>query len=58
MIIVYLADERIGAQVATQMVEKGIENTVLLTGGIEQFLEDFTELVEGTSVPIPQKVIA
>jgi hypothetical protein len=35
------------------MVEKGYENTFLLSGGIEQFLEEFTDLVEGTDVPVP-----
>lgn len=39
------------------MVGKGIENVYLLTGGIEQFLEEQTDLVEGTDVPTPQKVI-
>ena len=39
------------------MVEKGFENTYLLSGGLEKFLEEFTELVEGTDVPIPQKKI-
>ena len=49
----YLMDERIGSQVATMMVEKGYENTFLLSGGIEKFLEEAAELVEGYSVPIP-----
>lgn len=53
----YMNDERIGSQVATQMVEKGYENTYMLTGGIEQFLEEYTDLVEGDDVPTPQKVI-
>jgi len=35
MIIVYMNDERVGAQIATQMVEKGFENSFLLSGGIE-----------------------
>lgn len=53
MIIVYLEDERIGTEVATKLVEKGFENSYLLSGGIEKFLEEFTDLVEGTSVPVP-----
>ena len=55
MIIVYLLDEKLGCEVATRMVEKGYENTYLLSGGIEKFLEDFTELVEGQEIPVPQK---
>lgn len=57
MIIVYMLDEKTGTPVATQMVEKGYENTYLLTGGIEQFLEEYAELVEGTDVPVPVKKI-
>lgn len=57
MIIIYHQDERIGTDLATKMVEKGYENSFLLSGGIEKFLEDFTDLVEGTDVPVPQKKI-
>ena len=55
MIILYMQDERVGTMIATQMVEKGFENSFLLSGGIEKFLEDHTELVEGTDVPVPLK---
>jgi hypothetical protein len=55
MIIIYLFDERIGTEIATKMVEKGYENTVLLTGGIEAFLEEATDLVEGMDVPVSKK---
>lgn len=48
-----MQDEKIGIEVATKMVEKGYENTVLLSGGIEKFLEEATELVEGSDVPTP-----
>ena len=58
MLIIYMTDEKMGMEIATKMVEKGYENTVLLSGGIEKFLEDQTELVEGIDVPVPQKVIA
>lgn len=57
MIIIYLFDERIGTEIATKMVEKGYENTVLLTGGIEAFLEEAPDLVEGMDVPVPKKRI-
>lgn len=49
-------DERSGCQAAKLFYEKGYENTYLLNGGIEQFLEDFHHLVEGKNVPIPKKV--
>ena len=39
------------------MAEKGYENVFLLSGGIERFLEDFYELVEGKQVPVPKKHI-
>jgi hypothetical protein len=29
------------------LAEKGYENTFLLSGGIEAFLEDYADLVEG-----------
>jgi hypothetical protein len=35
MIIIYADDERLGTEIANRMVEKGIENTHLLSGGIE-----------------------
>ena len=46
-----------GTEIATKMIEKGFENTFLLSGGIEQFLEEYTDLVEGTDVPVPKKKI-
>jgi hypothetical protein len=58
MMIIYLNDEKLGTEIATKMVAKGWENTYLLSGGIEKFLEEFHELVEGTDVPVPQKKIA
>ena len=36
------------------MVEKGYENTFLLSGGIDQFNEEFHHLVEGRDVPKPK----
>ena len=57
LIIIYMNDERMGTQYAQLLSEKGYENTFLLSGGIEQFLEDHTEFVEGRSVPTPKKVI-
>jgi len=37
--------------------EKGYENVFLLSGGIEDFVEDFPELCEGKSVPASKKKI-
>lgn len=58
LIIIYMSDERKGTTVAHVFFEKGYENVYLLSGGIEQFLEEFTELVEGKSVPQPPKKAA
>jgi predicted sulfurtransferase len=37
------------------MAEKGYENVFLLSGGIENFNEEFTEMVEGKNVPKPKR---
>lgn len=39
------------------MAEKGYDNVYLLSGGIEQFNEEFHSLVEGRNVPKPKKMI-
>ena len=44
-------DERKGTPAAQLLYEKGYENIFLLSGGIEQFLEEFPHLCEGVSVP-------
>jgi len=36
------------------MSEKGYDNVFLLSGGIDQFNEEFTTLVEGKNVPKPR----
>jgi len=56
LIVIYLSDERKGTQYAQLFYEKGYENIYLLSGGIEQFLEEFPHLVEGRNVPIPKRV--
>ena len=53
LIIVYMSDERKGCQAANLMAEKGYENVFLLSGGIEQFNEEFNYLIEGRQVPKP-----
>ena len=57
LIIIYMHDERSGTQYAQILAEKGYENVFLLSGGIERFLEDFTELIEGKQVPVPKKKV-
>ena len=51
MIICYVQDERNGILAARAMVDRGYENTYLLTGGIEKFIEDYHSLVEGNNIP-------
>eukprot|EP01017_Pseudomicrothorax_dubius_P012527 TRINITY_DN15242_c0_g1_i1.p1 TRINITY_DN15242_c0_g1~~TRINITY_DN15242_c0_g1_i1.p1 ORF type:complete len:306 (-),score=69.18 TRINITY_DN15242_c0_g1_i1:65-982(-) len=56
LIIVYHLDERSGIPFAAHLYEKGYENVYLLSGGIEDFLKDYPDLVEGKAVPvIPKK---
>jgi centrosomal protein CEP41 len=57
LIIVYMSDERKGCQAANLFVEKGYDNVFLLSGGIEQFNEEFHDMVEGRNVPIPRRRI-
>lgn len=57
LIILYMGDERKGCAAANLMAEKGYENTFLLSGGIEQFNEEFHHLVEGRQVPVPRRQI-
>ena len=57
LIVVYMSDERHGTQQAALLSEKGYENTFLLSGGIEAFLEENPDLVEGIQVPTPKRVL-
>jgi len=47
LIICYMNDERQGCVQAALLAEKGYDNTFLLSGGIEKFLEENSDLVEG-----------
>lgn len=58
LIIVYMQDERHGTQAAQMLTEKGYENTYLLSGGCESFLEDYPEMCEGKQVPTPKRILA
>ena len=55
LIIIYMNDERKGTALAQVFFEKGYENVYLVSGGIEQFLDEFPDLVEGKSVPAGPK---
>ena len=55
LIIVYHTDERKGTQAANLMSEKGYDNVFLLSGGIDQFNEEFNPMVEGKNVPKPRQ---
>ena len=57
MIIIYMGDERKGTAAANLMAEKGYENVFLLSGGVDQFNEEFHPMVEGRDVPKPQSHI-
>ena len=51
MIIAYTSDERNGILAARAMVDRGYENTYLLMGGIEKFIEDYPNLIIGNNIP-------
>lgn len=53
-----MGDERKGTAAANLMAEKGYENVFLLSGGIDQFNEEFHNLIEGRDVPKPKSMIA
>lgn len=50
-IICYVSDERNGIAAARALVDRGYENTFLLSGGIEKFIEDYPSLIEGNNIP-------
>ena len=50
-IVCYVSDERNGISAARALVDRGYDNTFLLTGGIEKFIEDYPSLVEGNNIP-------
>jgi centrosomal protein CEP41 len=54
LIIVYCDDEKISRDTAKTLVDRGIDNVYLLTGGINEFAADFSEFIEGNP-PIPPK---
>ncbi len=50
-IIMYVNDERNGIAAARALVDRGYDNSYLLTGGIEKFIEDYPNLIEGNNIP-------
>lgn len=50
MIIIYAKDERSGIPYATLLSQKGFENIYFLSGGIEDFVENYPEFCDGTGV--------
>jgi len=52
IVIVYHSSDSSGAQPATMMVQKGFENLYMLSGGMEDLVRDYPELIEG-DVPMP-----
>jgi len=51
LIIIYMNDERKGTAIAHVFFEKGYENVYLISGGVEQFTQEFPDLCEGKVVP-------
>jgi len=55
IIVVYMSDERSGSHYAKLLHEKGFDNVFLLSGGIEKFLVEHRDQVDGTQIPPPPK---
>ena len=55
MVVVYHFDEKKSIPYATLLYEKGFDNMYMLSGGIEEFLKSYPQLVEGSNVPKQQQ---
>jgi centrosomal protein CEP41 len=55
LIIVYCDDERISRDAAKLLVDRGIDNIFLLTGGIAEFAYDYPAYVEGNPPSPPRQ---
>lgn len=53
VIIVYDDDERTATHVATVMFERGVDNVVVLTGGLRTFAHRHPDLIAGSGPPPP-----
>ena len=47
LVIVYCDDERISRDVGKTLVDRGVDNVFLLTGGMNEFAVDYPSYVEG-----------
>ena len=54
LIIVCCEDEKISRDSAKVLVDRGVDNVYLLTGGINEFSYDYPALIEGFA-PAPPK---
>lgn len=54
LIVVYCSDERMSRLAAKDLVDRGIDNVFLLTGGLNEFSYDYPAFVEGQA-PTPPK---
>lgn len=52
LIIVYCDDERVSLDAAKFLVDRGTLNVFLLTGGMQEFVNDYAEYAEGV-IPYP-----
>lgn len=52
LIILYCDDERISRDVAKTLVDRGFDNTFVLTGGIREFAAHYPEFIQGDN-PFP-----
>ena len=50
-IVVYHYDEKHSMPAATALFEKGFDNLLMLSGGIEEFYKKYPQLVEGDEPP-------
>ena len=48
VIVLYALDDRKGRTTANQFVEKGFDNIFLLTGGLEAFIKEYPQMVDGS----------
>ena len=53
--VVYGLDEKFGIETVKLMVNRGFYELVYLSGGIEDFGNEFPELIEGSNPPVFDK---
>jgi centrosomal protein CEP41 len=53
LIIVYCNDERISKDYAKLLVDRGIDNVYLLTGGLNEFASEYIQFIEGIPLDLP-----